>query len=199
MMYKAFVAAALSPLVGSVAAAQTVYEPVASQYRVGDQTFYYGGSDPRAIEYAARQVVGFDPAGRNTREGRFGVGYLRRGLIGRPPEYVVADGLPLRNAVVYGYTSVDARNDAYANVPRFFRTADLAAAAVPSPDGVGVVVPAQAAVAVRAIGAVVVRPAARPAAPPATGPATQPTPILIIPKDLLRPRAAPGDLVTAAR
>jgi hypothetical protein len=191
MLYKALAALVLSLLFCAVGAAQVVYEPVASQYRVDDRTFYYGGSDPQAIDYAERRVVGVG-VGRSTREGRYGVGYLHRGLIGRPPEYVVADGLPLRNAVVYGYTSVDARNDAYANVPRFFRGADLRAAAVPPPDGVGTVVPAQA---VRAID---IRPARRPAAA-TTAPATQPKPVLILPKSLIRPSVEPGERVTDAR
>lgn len=196
MSYKALMAFGLSLLLTGVCSAQTVYEPVASQYRVGDRTFYYGGSDPRAVAYATRAVAGVG-VGRSSREGRTGVAYLRSGLIGRPPEYVVSDALPLRNAVVYGYTSVDARNDAAASVPTFFRGSDLAAAAVPSPDGIGKVVPAQA------VGAIDVRPwrgsPNKAPAPQTTLPATQPKPVLIIPKSLLSPSGGVDQGVVLAR
>ena len=53
------------------------------------------------------------------------MGYLHAGLIGRPAEYVYSDCRPGVNVSVYGYTSVDARNEAYANVPTYFRKRDL--------------------------------------------------------------------------
>ena len=39
--------------------------------------------------------------------------------------YVFSDCLPYRNAAVYGYTSVDARNEANASMPRYFTKRDL--------------------------------------------------------------------------
>lgn len=193
MLYKASTAAALCLLLCSGASAQTVYEPVQSQYRVGDRSYYYGGSDPRAHDYARRRLACLDTGTRYLREGRFGVGLVRRGLIGEPPQYTVSDCAPYLNGIVYGYTSVDARNDAYASIPRFFRMADLAAAAVPAGDGVGVVVPAQAP------GTIGIRPSAPRAAPPASGPATRPTPVMIFPKKALEPRPVPGESRADAR
>lgn len=191
MWLKAFVAAAVSVLGVVSAQAQVIYEPVQSQYQAGDRTFYYGGNNPRTIEYARRQLTCFQP-GSGSQVGTYGVGYIRRGLIGEPPQYTVSDCAPYRNSIVFGYTSVDARNDAYANVPRFFRMADLQAAAVPASDGVGIVVPAQPS----GTGTIDIRPAR--SAAPATRPAeTQPRPVLIIPKGMLQAKPAPGPIVSA--
>lgn len=191
MLYKALAAIGLSLLFPAVSHAQTVYEPVQSQYRAGDRTFYYGGSDPRVFEYA-RQRLGCLQDGRYTREGAYGVAYLRRGLVSEPAQYTFSDCAPYRNAIVFGYTSVDARNDAYANAPRFFRMADLLATAEPAADGIGVVVPA-----LPRPGTIDIRPARRAAPPPATAPATQAKPVLIIPKKLLEQKAQPGVMAAA--
>jgi hypothetical protein len=191
MWLKAFAAAAVSVLGVASAHAQVIYEPVQSQYQAGDRTFYYGGNNPRAIEYARRQLTCFQP-GSGSQIGTYGGGYIRRGLIGEASQYTVSDCAPYRNAIVYGYTSVDARNDAYANVPRFFRMADLQGSAVPSADGLGVVVPAQP----RSVGTIDIRPAR--SAAPSTRPAeTQPRPVLIIPKGLLEAKPATGPIVSA--
>ena len=192
MLRQAIAAVLLSAAFAAVSSAQVIYEPVQSQYRTaGGETFYYGGSNPRVFEYARQRVECFDRASF-ARVAPYGVGYLHRGLIGRPPQYTVSDCAPYRNAIVFGYTSVDARNTAYANVPRFFRMADLLAMAVPAPDGVGVVVPAQAP------GTIVVRPVL-PATRPATEPATQPKPVMIIPKKALEGAAEAGKILTDAR
>ena len=196
MLYKALAALVLSLLFCAVGAAQTIYEPVVSQYRAGDRYFYYGGSDARVIERAQRQLSCFQDSSRYTREGKPGVGLLHRGLIGEPYQYTYSDCKPYVNAVVYGYTSVDARNDAYANVPRFFRMADLHASAVVAPDGVGFVVPAQApgTIDIRAY-----RRAVPPATRPSTEPSTQPKPVLIFPKKMLGPKPEPAKIVTDVR
>jgi hypothetical protein len=173
----------------SAASAQIIYAPVQSQYQAGRETFYYGGSNPRVFDYAQRQLGCLDN-GSSWHEGRSGSGYLHRGLTTAPRQYTYSDCAPYQNAIVYGYTSVDARNDAYANVPRFFRMADLQASAVPAADGVGHVVPAQAP------GTIDIRPARRTG--PSTAPATQPKPVLIIPKDLFEPVRAPAQVVKAS-
>lgn len=165
----------LSMLLAAVSHAQVIYEPVQSQYRTKNGVYYYGGANSRVLEY----IYKFDDcfSDRDRRAGAYGIGYLHPNLIGRPPQNVYVDCLPYQNAAVYGYTSVDARNEAYARLPRFFRMGDLLAQAVASPDGMGVVVPAQTR------GTIEIRPTGQPPAMiPSTGPATQPKAILIIPK-----------------
>ncbi len=157
----------LSMLLAAVSHAQVIYEPVQSQYRTNNGVYYYGGTNPRVLEYIYQRDCFIN---RDPRAGAYGIGYLHRNLIGRPPQTVYNDCLPYQNAAVYGYTSVDARNDAYARLPRL-------AQAVRSADGMGVVVPAQTR------GTIEIRPTGQPPATiPSTGPATQPKAILIIPK-----------------
>lgn len=162
--------------------AQVVYQPVQSQYRTEHGTYYYGGSNPVVHERARHALDCFYDAGSG-RPGVYGVGSVHRDLISRPPQYVISDCAPYVNASVYGYTSVNARNEAYARVPRFFRMDALFASARPADDGIGYVVPAQAQ------GTVMIR--ASGSAAPATSPATQPKAILIIPKK--RPAATVTD------
>jgi hypothetical protein len=57
------------------------------------------------------------------------------------PVYVFTDCFR-GNAAVYGYTAVDAHNEAMSNVPLYFTKRDLLAAAVPAADGNGLSVPA---------------------------------------------------------
>ena len=63
------------------------------------------------------------------------------------PLRAFTDQLPYENAAIYGYTDVGARNQAYANVPRYFVKKDLIAAGrVETGDNAApvIVVPAQA-------------------------------------------------------
>ena len=125
-------------VVASSASAQVIYEPVKYQYGNG-MTFYYGGSDPSMLHYIehvkCRNGYPSDITGNY-----YSHLYKTLGQIGEP-RYVFTDCMPYRNAAVYGYTSVDARNEANANVPRYFTKRDLMLAAVPAADG-GLVVPA---------------------------------------------------------
>lgn len=191
-MGKLIAAMVLSFGLCSAASAQVIYAPVRSQYQVGNCTFYYGGSNPRVFEIAQQKLASFDERGSlypTWREGRPGGDYLHRGLINEPRQYTFSDAKPYVNAIVYGYTSVDARNDAYANTPRFFRMADLQASAVRAADGVGMVVPPQAP------GTIDIHPSHR-GAGPSTSPSTQPKPVMIIPKKLLDRKI--GEVVTKA-
>ena len=183
-------------LSASSASAQVIYEPVQYQYTYSytggrDVTFYYGGDDPRVFDHAAR--IGCLRQGRTgVREGVPGVGLIHRGLIGEPPFLVFSDCAPYQNVAVYGFTPADARDEAYARVPRYFTKAGLLAAAVPAdapeyyrketaPNGAPVdgsrvaVVPAHGwpAPAPAAAG-IDIRPSRRPATGPATAPATRP-------------------------
>src|SRR5205085_4903606 len=49
------------------------------------------------------------------------------------------------NAAVYGYTAVDACNEAMSNLPLYYTKRDLLNAAVPAADGMGLNVPAMGA------------------------------------------------------
>ncbi|MBC8107278.1 MAG: hypothetical protein H7Z14_11860 [Anaerolineae bacterium] len=121
--------------------AQIIYEPVRYQY--GDQNkFYYGGSDPRIIQHAMGPR---DAAGRWGRVNGFdfvsGNIDTHREVSGQP-ERTFTDALGYQNARIYGFTATDARNEAYADIPTYFRKRDLLNAAIPTARGW--VVPAQA-------------------------------------------------------
>ena len=111
---------------------QIFYEPVQYQYHYGNQVFYYGGTDPSIIAYGYHEAAVQSLGGYN----RFG----RPFLIHAP---VYSDLLPYRDMTAYGYTAADAANEANANVPRYFRKADLLRSAIPQSDGTWVV-PAKA-------------------------------------------------------
>ena len=194
----------LIPALSSLATAAVIYEPV--QYQYGDNVrYYYGGNSPRVFAQGERlqsfyyqsgivqgPYLSHETSGIGNGYGDVnnsgGVGYLHFGLIGQAP-YVYSDAIPYVNASVYGYTEVDARNDAYANVPRYFRMADL----VGVRDGAGnVIVPAQGLPR----GTIDIHPA-HPTTQPASRPSAQP--ILIIPKRLLDKPLHPNKSVADAR
>jgi hypothetical protein len=133
--------------------AQIVYEPVQYQYGTQDK-FYYGGSDARTIERANSP--------RCHLEGEV--------------ERVYTDAVPNQNARLFGYTATDARNQAYANYPRYFRKSDVKYLAQPS--DIGWVVPAQARVADPNARIIITRHGLPPAI-------TGPRPVFIIPKKAL--------------
>jgi hypothetical protein len=99
------------------ASAQIIYEPLRYQYG-DDQKFYYGGGDPAVIAFGCSQFNSL-------------------------PLTIYTDARPYENAAINGCTTNDAKNQAYANGPRYFRMRDLIAAGVRSPDGT-IVIPAQA-------------------------------------------------------
>ena len=133
------VAAVALLIVASSASAQVIYEPVRYQY--GDaMKYYYGGDNAMAHAYADR--VACRNGYPSSMCDRYTSLYLTVGQIGERC-LVLSDCMPLRNAAVFGYTANDARNEAYCNVPRYFRKRDLLEAAVPAGDGT-LVVSAQA-------------------------------------------------------
>lgn len=132
-------AVVLLSVVASSASAQVIYEPV--QYQYGEaMKYYYGGSNPGMHAYADRVACrnGYPSSMLNS----YSSLYNTVGQIGER-RLVLSDCMPYRNAAVFGYDANDARNEAYANVPRYFRKSDLLAAAIPAGDGT-LVVPAQA-------------------------------------------------------
>ena len=136
----ALIALGFTLLTGSAASAQTIYAPV--QYQYGHQDpFYYGGSDPAVFDLAERIRC------RDIKGTTYGLDGLNEAYIhprrgGRLEPLVLWDCVPFLNARVFGYNQDDARNDAYLNVPRYFRKGDLIESTPADPDGLRVV-PAQ--------------------------------------------------------
>lgn len=136
------IAAAVVVLVGSssLVNAQVIYAPVQYQYGQGRHQYYYGGSDPGVFHMAEHRRALDELSDHPYTSDRYNDAYLHHRLIGQL-DRVYSDVVPHGNARVYGYLPVDAANDAYANVPRYFRKADLIRAAVVLPDGSAVVPP----------------------------------------------------------
>jgi hypothetical protein len=145
-MFRPIAAAAVGVVLAvsasSPARSQTIYAPVQYQYGEQGNRYYYGGSDPAVFEMAERRACLDRISDHPYTSERYNHAYLHRRLIGRL-DRVYSDCVPYMNARVFGYLPVDAANEANANVPRYFRMADLERAAVEMPDG-SRVVPAQA-------------------------------------------------------
>ena len=168
----------------SVAEAQIIYEPVQYQYGTGS-TFYYGGSDRGVIERGVAETAGYCG---------------QRGYTGTPT-LIYCDAAPTYNARVLGMSIDDARNEAYANVPRYFRKRDLLVNARVEEDGT-VVVPAQGR---RVERYVAIEQHTMTIVPSRNWPATKATtkgttgPVIVIPKDMMdRPVMKKKDLVASA-
>lgn len=170
----------------TAASAQVFYEPVRYQYSAYGRTFYYGGNDPRLFGFVAEDVA------------RTSYTSVVNPLHVMDRQRVYSDRIPFVNLADNTYTSygsysaADARNEAYANVPRYFRKRDLLRSAVLTEEGT-IVVPAQAQ---PRIDIRVVRPFAGGAGAVDVPKGT----ILILPKKLLEPpvkREAPA-VVTSA-
>jgi hypothetical protein len=140
-MFRSIAAAVMGMMIVSSASliqAQTIYAPVQYQYGQGEHRYYYGGSDPAVIDLAERQRRVDELSDHRYTSERYNDAYLHHRLIGQL-DRVYSDAVPYLNARVFGYLPVDAANDANANVPLYFRKADLLAAAVAQPDGTRVV------------------------------------------------------------
>ena len=190
-MLRTAVVMGLLVLLGSMASAAIIYEPVQYQYRdplMSAPAFYYGGSDPLVFEQAAARQQRFNTGPSvhyittsYAREGRYGYNVTNNAMLNTLP-VTYSDVLPSGiNAYPQGFSIADASNAAYASVPLYFRKRDLLASAYRTPDG-NVIVPAQAPLP----GTIEIRPHHAPTTQPSTAPtATEPSPILIIPKRLL--------------
>jgi hypothetical protein len=174
-------AAVIAASSASLAGAQTIYAPVQYQYGVEQYRYYYGGSDPVVFDRADRTLAIDRLTDIPHDSRRYTDAYVHLNLIGQL-DRVYSDVIPSLNARTFGYLQRDAANDAYANVPRYFRKADLVAAAVEQADG-SRVVSSQA------------QPVELPReARSATRPASEikPRAIIIIPKGAKKPQ--PGDV-----
>lgn len=162
-------------ILASSASAQVFYEPVKYQHEAGGRTYYYGGSDPRVHQYARQPV---NSAGTWGRVNGFafvsGDANVSR-EVANEPERVFTDSYPMINVHQMGMTPDNARDEAYANVPRYFAKRDVPAMVVRQ-DNMWVV-PAQA-VPIRVFKSTGEEITPRPS--------TMPQPLLIIPKDSIR-------------
>ncbi len=178
--------------VASLASAQTFYQPVQYQYRTTTgHTFYYGGNNPQLLQWAsnpccyrpALRAFGFIPVPRSTHPFT-AIPYLP---VDQPPR-VISDCDPLG---VTGLTIADARNQAYARVPLYFRKggpaeqlptpaeqmpAEPAPATAPQNPR-----PPQGTIDIRPMGATTTRPAARPLNKALLDQMAQPGSIIILP------------------
>src|SRR3954469_8901124 len=120
-MFKALLASVTFLAFASVCSAQVIYEPVTFQHRFADsdQVVYYGGSNPRVIENARQQYALYNQPRAYDGHGHE-LTTIRKGLT-LQALYVYTDALPNVNASLYGFTDLDARNEANANVPTYFR------------------------------------------------------------------------------
>ncbi len=120
----------------SAASAQVIYEPVRYQYHVAGATVYYGGHDPRVLDLVERDVIRTSYSAVTT------ISHV----VNRTRVY--SDAVPMVNLADNTYTgyssmtAADARNEANANAPRYFRKRDLLRTGFMMRDG-SLVVPAQ--------------------------------------------------------
>jgi hypothetical protein len=174
----------------TAASAQIFYEPVTYQYRTGEQTFYYGGHNPRVFDSVVNDV---------SRTTYTSVVWAGRAVHVVDRLRVYSDVTPFTNLAdssytTYGsWTAADARNEANNNAARYFRKRDLLHAAVRTEEG-DIVVPAHARASRIDAGT------GRMLGGGAAGDLPKGT-ILIIPKKLLEPpvKKDPPALMTSAQ
>jgi hypothetical protein len=173
-VFSKWIAAALCIGFVSAASAQVFYEPVQYQHHFAGSTFYYGGHNPRVFAAAAGDILSRDYSSVTHAI------HVMRG------SEAYTDAAVLDNAgdsTYTGYsrfTANDARNEAYASVPRYFKKANLLAAAELTEDGTWIVpAHAQPRIEIR-----IVRPFAS-----GESPAVGKGMILIIPKKFLEKKS----------
>lgn len=186
MLMRWMLSCVVAVCLASAANGQIIYEPVEYQYG-GQNPYYYGGSDPLVHDWALRPWAPGTSWGRGNGFAFRGGGiHTHREVVTERPR-VFTDGLPYRNAWIHGFTASDARNEAYARQPRYFRKGDLVRAALPDASGRGWVVPSNWG-DMPPPGGIIIRPMSRNAAEK-----REIRPVLIIPKDLLEKKGGEGD------
>ena len=159
------------------AQAQIFYEPAQAQYVCpkNGRPYYYGGSNARAMAYAAHAQGAYAQA--NWTNGTRAAGNAVQPLSVSPTVPIYSDCAPYHDMNEFGWTSADAINQANARIPLYYRRSDSPPAGAP---GVWVVPcdgsPAKQVEAPRALaansadtgphGVILIIPA-HPAAPPA--------------------------------
>jgi hypothetical protein len=134
-MFKQAIALCLILAGSSIASAAIVYEPVQYQHRgICGEIYYYGGRNPDVVADARLRAYALRHSDPNHQPAGFTI------RTDRTPA-VYSDVAPYMNLSIYGYTSVDAANEANANLPRYFRKGDLLEAGYVDQDG-SLIVPA---------------------------------------------------------
>jgi len=171
----------------SSASAQIIYTPVQYQYTAGGTMYYYGGSDPR-VHQVAQELHSTSGTWGRTHGFAFVSGDVRvHREVDFEPARIFTDALPLRNAADFGFTINDARNEAYANMPRYFVKRDILNAAVRI-DGAWVVSAQAEPIRIyKSNGTLIER-----------APASMPRPLMIIPKDMLQKSQSSDKQIAAA-
>jgi len=189
-MFRPFLAAAVVSFIPALASAAIVFEPVQYQYRAPVQdrpAFYYGGSNPASfmagVVHQQRFLMGNNPVHdegfRPSWVGPLTDDLLHHSAWGSLP-VTYSDLLPPgMNGYLMGLMPDDVRNEAYGNVPRYFRKRDLMGSAVLVGPHIAAI-PAQAPLP----GTIEMMPSNGWPTTQAT-PSTQPHPVIIIPKGLL--------------
>jgi hypothetical protein len=157
---------------------QIVYEPVKYQHG-SDEKYFYGGNDSLTHRFAARELH----QRSYTNRGVFSGSDRTAHELFNPRAAVYTDEVPLTEASQFGFTENDARNEANANAPLYFRKLELLAVAQRDIDG-SLVVPANS----RIVGKMFIRDVQ-----PTTAPATTRGAVIIIPKRLLDKPLKPSD------
>jgi hypothetical protein len=174
-MPRLFAAFVLACIIVSSASAQIIYEPVQYQYGGTQAPFYYGGNDPDMFRFAEREYAlahsGFAMAHGDVTQ------YYAVDLT-YPHVYI--DQLPRTNAAIYGYNANDARNDAYANAARYFTKRGAMHYAVQDETGAWHIPPQ---VSGMHSGTIEIKPYVRPT--------VAPSPVIVIPKDMLDRKIVP--------
>ncbi len=117
--FASLMAVALVGCIASAASGQVFYEPVRYEHGSGDAKFYYGGHHAQVFEHVAADV----------NRTAYSSAVTQVPVVARNRVY--SDAVPFQNLAdesltTYGsYTPSDARNEAYRNVPRYFRKHDL--------------------------------------------------------------------------
>ena len=174
-------------LIASPSLAQVIYEPVTFQHGT-DVKYFYGGGERITHRYAEHEINQRSYASYGVFSGS---DRSRTRELFNERAFVFSDAVPLKELSRYGYTENDARNEANANAPLYFRKHELLRAAERQFDG-SLVVPADVKVA----GRLYVRDAANGAT---TGPATTRGAVIIIPKKLLEKPVKPNRQVVMAK
>jgi hypothetical protein len=170
---------------------QIFYEPVKYQYRAGDQSFYYGGSNPYQLDFAYRHAY--------VENASYGHSSFGQRFENHVPVY--SDLLPYRDMTDLYWNAADAANEANANAARYFRKRDVLETAHLDTDGTIVVPASVGSVYYHPVTVYPLRPMLRTTRPSATNPAKKGE-VIIIPKSLLdRPLKSfvkPGKQVASA-
>jgi len=174
-------------LFASPSLGQIIYEPVTFQHG-SDVKYFYGGSDSRTHRYAAHEI---DQRSYYSYGAFSGSDRSRARDMFNHCDFVFSDQIPLKELSRNGYNENDARNEANANAPLYFRKHELLRAAERQYDG-SLSVPAN----VKVVGRLYVRDAVNGAT---TGPATTRGAVIIIPKKLLEKPAKPDRQVALAK